>query len=114
MRLIGDPIKKAVVEVYDGISRWGRICPDEWALEHAQFVCKHFGYRTALGAIEIRSDDITYLSNGSTIENMIEVTSRCHSDSTTNSFVDSCTRTAISIECECSQLNAGVICGTGI
>ncbi len=111
IRLVGDPTKKAVVEVYDGASRWGRICTDTWKLWHAQLVCNHFGYASALGAMVVRSYDSTYLSNVSTTQNFILLKpnpNACLSSNIT-SVLTHCT-VVLTTECECSQLNAGVTC----
>ena len=111
IRLVGDPTKKAVVEVYDGNSRWGRICP--FKLRHAQIICNHFGYTTALGAILVSSNDPTYVTNGSTTQNFIHMKvgdSSCYQTNIVSLFAY-CTD-AMTAECECSQQNAGVICQT--
>ena len=108
IRLIGNPTKKAVVEVFTGSSRWGRICPVNWYLSHAHIVCNHFGYITALSATDIRSDDSTHINNGSTTQNVIQVFSNCK-----ESTITPCVSEEMSTECECSTLNAGVICGNG-
>ena len=55
MRLLGDPNKQAAVEIYDGFT-WSSICATSWNLEAAGIVCRHFGYITALGALQIPVD----------------------------------------------------------
>ena len=110
IRLVGEPTKKAVVEVYDGISGWGRICTDNWKLWHAEMVCDHFGYSSALSAMVVRSDDSSYLTNGSTTQNLIQVNNiNVCPYSNITSLLAHCTL-PMTTECECSQLNAGVTC----
>ena len=114
IRLTGNPTKKAVVEVFTGGSRWSRICPIQWTLKYAQRVCIHFGYTTALSATDIISDDSTYIRNGSTTRNMIQMRSeRYCQESTISSILTNCVIREMNLDCECLTLNAGVICGTG-
>ena len=55
LRLVGDPFKKAVVELFDGYE-WGRICVDgDWKLKMATYVCRHLGYEKALGALSVQA-----------------------------------------------------------
>ncbi len=109
IRLVGDPTKKAVVEIYDGNSRWGRICADNWKFWHAQIICNHFGYATTLGAIVVKANDLTYLTNESTTYNFIRVYHFLCPNSNITSLFTHCTD-AMTTECECSHLSAGVTC----
>ena len=120
MRLTGNPTKAAAVEIFTGGSTWGRICPVDWTLKYAKMVCNYFGYPVALSAIDIRADDPTFISNGSTTQNIIQMREEhirieetiCR-ESTIPSVFANCTHTLITMNCECSTLNAGVICGNG-
>ena len=45
-----------LVEVYDGISKWGGICGISWGLNDALRVCRHMGYGSALYAFSTLPD----------------------------------------------------------
>ncbi len=104
MRLVGDPLKGAIVEVYDGISRWGQICPDTWMTPQAQYVCRQFGYAGFVAAIRAPLQD-TQLNNSTTMK-LVQLRN-CNPETSFFECMD-----AMSTECDCSVLNAGVVCST--
>ena len=47
-----------VLEVYDGISQWGFICPTPYlSYEDADIVCRHLGYSSAVRAYTVVDED---------------------------------------------------------
>ena len=105
LRPVGDPLKGAIVEVYDGISRWGKICPDNWETAHAQYVCQQFGYTGYVAAVKLALQD-TQLNNSTNVKFMRVW--KCMNP--IRSFL-SCLF-EVSTECDCSELSAGVVCST--
>ena len=105
MRLLGDPTKGAVIEVYDGVVS-GRVCPSNWNIKTARSICNHFGFTTALAATRIVSHH-----NSTSSPNVIRFAEDCLQDN----FLPSCT-TMMTKECSCSynDIHAGVICSRGI
>ena len=105
MRLIGDPTKQSVVEVYDGVSTRGSVCTDNWTLREAQIVCRHFGYERAVLASRIQIN----VSSNATRQKLIRPR-KCLSSSTLFLYCHH----DISTRCECSLLDAGVSCSHGM
>ena len=101
MRLLGNATEEgSVVEVYNGFN-WGRISCESWSIEAAAMVCRHFGYKAALGAISVPIEgDITPPTVLST-DCVFQTTSllQCNKD--------------IKPESLCSNCNAGVLCSQG-
>ena len=54
-----------LVEVFDGISKWGYICGSRWDFEDADTVCRQLGYSSALRAFTKipEHDDYEYYIN---------------------------------------------------
>ena len=102
MRLTGNPTKNATVEVYDEFGTWGSICPRRWDMHAARIVCRHFGYETALGALQVP------IEAGIIRPKMLEV--YCFSESLTSLL--QC-NTETSALCMCSKYEAGVVCSKG-
>ena len=104
LRLIGNATEEAIVEVSNGFI-WGRICTDSWGFDHAEIVCKQFGYNGALAAFAVKSN---YSSNESkqVFLNFDLTSGRCYRD---DDF-ESCLRSKITSNCECRNDNAGLIC----
>ena len=100
MRLNGNPTKNATVEIYDDFGTWGPICSLGWNLNAAQFICRHFGYETALGALQIPIQAIR--------PKMLQV--KCESKEYA-SLLECNTET--SVLCLCNNYEAGVVCSTG-
>ena len=101
MRLLGDPTEEAsVVEVYDGFN-WGRISCEDWFIEAAAMVCRHFGYEAALGAISVPIEGGIIRPKFLSTHCVYQATSllRCN--------------TEILPESLCSKCDAGVICSQG-
>ncbi len=122
LRLLGDPLQGAVVEVYDGVSKWGQICPNTWTTSDARFVCSYFGYAGTVAAIKIPLD-VSALND--TTNNKIIRIWRCGLDNFPYTdrapcllFPHECEESFlscnidVSTDCECSSLNAGVISST--
>ena len=103
LRLLGDPDKRAAVEIYDGFT-WNSICATTWNLEAAGIVCRHFGYITARGALQIPVDD------DEVHPKMLQVT--CETGSVVYESLLQC-NTETSAECLCSIYKAGVVCSNG-
>ena len=102
MRLLGDPIKKATLEVYDGFN-WGRVC-EFVNIEDASVVCRHFGYKTALAAISIPIE-------GPIIRPKIFQIKDCRKRKREGALLRCSTE--IDSTCLCSKYDAGVICSEG-
>ena len=102
MQLLGDPTKKATVEIYDGFN-WGRVCDTFWNIEAAAIVCRHFGYKTALGAITVPIE-------GGMIRPKV-LQSNCREKDHATSLLQC--DTTISETCLCSKYDAGVVCSAG-
>ena len=102
MRLDGDPTKNATVEIYDEFGTWGPICSITWNFNAAKIVCRHFGYKTAIGALQIpiKSEIIR--------PKMLQV--YCN-DGRYASLLECSTET--SALCLCSNYEAGVVCSNG-
>ena len=102
MRLTGNPTKNATVEVYDEFGTWGPICSRGWNLNAAHIVCRHFGYETALGALQIPIEAEVIRPK------MLEV--YCRSESPASLLQCDIETSAI---CLCSKYEAGVVCSKG-
>ena len=101
MRLLGNPTEEeSVVEVYDGFN-WGRISCEFWSIEAASMVCRHFGYKAALGAISVPIA-------GEIIPPTV-LSTYCHYQTTS---LLQCNE-AINPESLCSNCDAGVLCSQG-
>ena len=103
MRLLGDPDKQAAVEIFDGFM-WNSICATSWNLDAAGIVCRHFGYITALGALEIpvEADEVH--------PKMMQVD--CNVGSSVYESLLEC-NTETTAECLCRKHKAGVVCSKG-
>ena len=49
-----------LVEVFDGISRWGYICGRRWNFEAADTVCRQLGYSSALSSFTKTAEHADY------------------------------------------------------
>ena len=92
MKLVGDATSKfgAVIEVFDGVSSWGRLCADRWTITEAKLFCEHF---------EVPS-------NATSVPKMGYFECRRRSDNV-------CNHGFISTECACNLQDAGVMCSNG-
>ena len=105
MRLEGDPTENATVEIYDEFGTSGPICPIEWNLKAAHTVCRHFGYETALGALQIPIEaEITR-------PKMLQVSCNKPRIELYESLLQCTTET--SALCLCNNYEAGVVCSKG-
>ena len=102
MRLNGNPTKNATVEIYDEFGTWGPICPLRWNLNAAKFICRYFGYETALGALQIP------IKAEISRPKMLQV--YCTSE-ISSSLLQCDTETRVL--CMCNKYEAGVVCSTG-
>ena len=115
LRLVGDPLKKSVVEVYNGFT-WGRICTGReipvggnlnWNLELATIVCRHLGYEKALAALKVPV--ASNQERRPKFWEMADLTDQCFP------FQPDCNEGGSQIweHCFCSAYDAGVICSMG-
>ena len=103
MRLLGDPAKHAAVEIFDGYS-WVSICTTGWNIDAAGIVCRHFGYITALGALQIPVEtELVRLK-------MMQV--ECFPHMAVYGSLFYC-NTKTTVECLCGKDRAGVVCSKG-
>ena len=104
MRLDGDPTKNATVEIYDEFGTWGPICPIRWNLQAAYVVCRHFGYETALGALQmpIKTEIIR--------PKLLQVSCN-YGREQYESLIECFSET--SALCLCNNYEAGVVCSEG-
>ncbi len=107
LRLLGDPTKTAVIEVYDGFSEWGRVCPIGWSINQARIFCHHFGYSSAVAATRVSSEDFDNIVR----RNVIQFDENCWRPTLEDMQIE-CKRKAISKECDCSAMHAGIICSS--
>ena len=103
-RLLGEPTRKAIVEVNDG-NTWGRICVEGWAILHGKSVCKEHGYEGAIAILSLPFDMFD-VSTAEQTDVLINPDPEC-SGGNLNSI--EC-RSDISAACKCSNVTAGVIC----
>ena len=99
LRLLGNPTQRAIVQVSDGLS-WGRICSESWKYQHANMVCKQFGYAGALTAISIPFER----SQEPPKEAYVNLSGYC------SESIDECSKLAITNKCNCQSDDAGIIC----
>ena len=114
MRLTGNPTKNATVEVYDEFGNWGPICSRRWNLDAAHIVCRHFGYETALGALQIPIEPELIRPKMLQVNCRITVNKFWFGGNVSEEFASllQCD-TETSAICLCSNYEAGVVCSKG-
>ena len=45
---------RGLVEVFDGVSKWGSICSFQWGFKEAYVACRHLGYKSAFAALTVQ------------------------------------------------------------
>ena len=107
-RLLGNPLEKAIVQVWSG-SSWGKICVDSWSFEYATLICQQAGYGHAMQSLSVPIDD--YSDGQMEVYLNLKPYEVCINVSVLN-FNDISCRDIMTVNCECQQYQAGVQCST--